>query len=223
MTFQPWLTSSLTCTSHTQINFPSVLYSHHLGLNTSIPKFIWEPHTGCILPGPRCLKHIHSSWRKLRTHRTHLCLLWDRASYSIAGSFLYSFCSHCQKISFCCSSWVLFVSGRGGCIWFHWALIGFGLFLQPPPPSPASALLTPCFPHHTFSRASLAWHPSFHVVHTFLMYPLPSRHLHMLIITKADVLKYPCSRANIHKPLWDSWWVQVPTYASLVREPLWGC
>ena len=128
-----------------------------------------------------------------------------------------------KKISFCCSFWVLFVREWGGYIWFHWALICFGMLLQTPAPSPASALLTPRFQHHTFSCASLAWHPSFHMVHTFLMYPLPSRHLHMLIITKADVLKYPYSRANIHKPFWDSWWVQVSTYASLVREPLWGC
>lgn len=56
-------------------------------------------------------------------------------------------------------------------------------FATLPPPSPASALLTPCFPHHTFSRTFGLVHP-FHVVHTFLMYPLPSRHLHMLIITQ---------------------------------------
>lgn len=134
------------------------------------------------------------------TEHTSVCSGTGLPTQQRAHSFIL-FAPTAKKISFCHSFWVLFVRGRGGYIWFHWALICFGLFLQLPAPSPASALLTPCFPSHTSSYASLAWHPSFHMAHTFLMYPLPSRHLHMLIITKADVLKYPYSRANIHKPL----------------------
>lgn len=45
--------------------------------------------------------------------------------------------------------------------------------------------------------------PLFTCCACFLMYPLNSRHLYMLIITKADLLKYSYSRVNIHKPLWD--------------------
>lgn len=56
-------------------------------------------------------------------------------------------------------------------------------------------------------------------VQVFLMYRLTSRHLYMLIITKADVLKYSSSRVNIHKPLWDYWWVGPAAHASLIRKP----
>lgn len=60
------------------------------------PCSLRDPRAGRVLPGPHRLKPTPLDGNS-EAHRTCLCLLWDRASYSAGGSFFYSLCSHCQK------------------------------------------------------------------------------------------------------------------------------
>ena len=128
---------------------------------------------------------------------------------------------------FCYSLWSLltkkllsiFLSGffflrdQGGCSLFHGFFFVLSYFCHPlpdtiPPASHQSFMcIFSCVPHVS------------HGLHVFLMYPLTSRHLYMLITIKADVLKYSCSRVNVHKLLRDYWWVCLSACSSLVRKP----
>lgn len=98
---------------------PLVLWCHQPGPGHPNVRTLSESQpTG--LPPASVTPQPSSSWawlsavtlfgRKLKAHRTSLCLFWDRASHS-AGA--HSFCSFCFpltkiKIPFHCSLWVLF-------------------------------------------------------------------------------------------------------------------
>lgn len=124
-------------TSHTQV-VPSVLCSHPWAKHLN-PTVYLSRHTGCILP-EASLSEAHSFLLKetqKHTEHTSVCS-GTELPYSMAGSFFYSFCSHCQRFLSVVLPEFFLLGGRVAVFDFTRLRLALGCFCNPPPSSQPS-------------------------------------------------------------------------------------
>lgn len=211
MISQKWLTVLLSPPHTGKLFFPSVLWHHQPGrlspsglsegLLAGLPWTSVPPQCPLsILPGPCYLKPIFLG--RLGSSQDKP-LLWDGAFHPAKPILLFLFLLPTDKknsFSFLDSFSLVGRLGIFDFVEFFFVLCVFAK------PSSTANFSPPDTTSHCIFMCILGCAPLFPCgVHVFLMYPVTSRHLHMLIISKADVLTYPCSRGNVHKRLWDNW------------------